>query len=172
MVTLTREVSATSASTPRMYTKVKHAVCVCFCFLSFPASASFILLLFVFEASAWLEKRGCSFQKKPDEGRMKGLAFVLDPDGYRCELVARSEKSKFPVEDKFNLSQTMLRVKDPKISITFYQNYFNMKLLRSSHFSDFSLFFLATPSEFVTDEATDKLETDTARDFVCFFLMV
>jgi len=29
-----------------------------------------------------LEKAGCTFKKKPDEGRMKGLAFAYDPDGY------------------------------------------------------------------------------------------
>ncbi len=61
---------------------------------------------------------GCSFQKKPDEGRMKGLAFVLDPDGYRVELVARSKDVKFAKEDRFNLSQTMLRIKDPKVTST------------------------------------------------------
>ena len=27
------------------------------------------------------------FHKKPDEGRMKGLAFALDPDGYWLEIV-------------------------------------------------------------------------------------
>ena len=46
---------------------------------------------------------------------MKGLAFVLDPDGYRVELVARSKEVKFAAEDRFNLSQTMLRIKDPKV---------------------------------------------------------
>ena len=30
------------------------------------------------------------FQKKPDEGRMKGLAFALDPDGYWVEIVPRT----------------------------------------------------------------------------------
>ncbi len=28
-----------------------------------------------------LEKLGVPFQKKPNDGRMKGIAFVLDPDG-------------------------------------------------------------------------------------------
>jgi hypothetical protein len=36
----------------------------------------------VYAVSDKLEKAGCSFKKKPDEGRMKGLAFVYDPDGY------------------------------------------------------------------------------------------
>ena len=29
-----------------------------------------------------LEGKGVRFQKKPNEGRMKGLAFALDPDNY------------------------------------------------------------------------------------------
>jgi lactoylglutathione lyase len=28
-----------------------------------------------------LEKNGVRFQKKPNEGKMKGIAFALDPDG-------------------------------------------------------------------------------------------
>lgn len=36
----------------------------------------------VYKACEELESKGCTFQKKPDEGRMKGLAFALDPDGY------------------------------------------------------------------------------------------
>ena len=50
-----------------------------------------------------LEQAGCSFKKKPDEGRMKGLAFVYDPDGYWVELVKRGENAKFP--NDFNFSQ-------------------------------------------------------------------
>jgi hypothetical protein len=37
-----------------------------------------------------LEKAGCSFKKKPDEGRMKGLAFVYDP-GKRLVVAAGLE---------------------------------------------------------------------------------
>jgi lactoylglutathione lyase len=36
----------------------------------------------VYAACEKLEKAGVSFKKKPDEGRMKGLAFAYDPDGY------------------------------------------------------------------------------------------
>jgi lactoylglutathione lyase len=36
----------------------------------------------VYAACVKLEKAGVSFKKKPDEGRMKGLAFAYDPDGY------------------------------------------------------------------------------------------
>jgi 4-hydroxyphenylpyruvate dioxygenase-like putative hemolysin len=35
----------------------------------------------VYAACEELEKNGVTFKKKPDEGRMKGLAFAYDPDG-------------------------------------------------------------------------------------------
>ena len=42
----------------------------------------------VYAMSAKLEAQGCTFKKKPDEGRMKGLAFVYDPDGYWVEILS------------------------------------------------------------------------------------
>lgn len=33
------------------------------------------------KACARLESLGVPFKKKPDEGKMKGIAFALDPDG-------------------------------------------------------------------------------------------
>eukprot|EP01012_Entosiphon_sulcatum_P063535 TRINITY_DN9112_c0_g2_i1.p1 TRINITY_DN9112_c0_g2~~TRINITY_DN9112_c0_g2_i1.p1 ORF type:complete len:346 (+),score=62.46 TRINITY_DN9112_c0_g2_i1:21-1058(+) len=101
----------------------------------------------VYAASEELEKAGVAFQKKPNEGRMKGLAFALDPDGYWVEIVKRAEASG--IRNKFNLSQTMIRVKDPKLSLPFYQQHFGMKLIRELHFPDakFSLYFLATLAE-------------------------
>ena len=45
-------------------------------------------------------------RKKPDEGRMKGLAFALDPDGYWVELLRGGKKGQN------TLAQTMLRVKE------------------------------------------------------------
>jgi hypothetical protein len=32
---------------------------------------------------------GVAFQKKPDEGRMKGLAFIKDPDGEATQAHSR-----------------------------------------------------------------------------------
>ena len=72
---------------------------------------------------------------------MKGLAFVYDPDGYWVELVKRGEGSGIPNE--FNFSQTMLRIKDPKKSLEFYQK-LGMKLVSERHFDDFSLYFLGS----------------------------
>ena len=39
----------------------------------------------VYEACERFESLGVDFQKKPDDGNMKGLAFIKDPDGYWIE---------------------------------------------------------------------------------------
>lgn len=49
---------------------------------------------------------------------MKGLAFAYDPSGYWIELVKRNAEAGHP--EKFNLGQTMLRVKDIDKSLEFY----------------------------------------------------
>jgi lactoylglutathione lyase len=113
------------------------------------------------------EKRGVSFKKKPDEGRMKGLAFCYDPDGYWIEIIRRSEKTPLPY---FNLSQTMIRVKDPKPALEFYGR-LGMSLVAEKHFGpdrgDFSLYFLySLPAGFKlppsdSEEAFELMKTFT-----------
>lgn len=100
----------------------------------------------VYAASALLEAEGVQFQKRPDEGKMKGLAFALDPDGYWVEIVKRSDKSD--VTNKFTFAQTMFRVKDPVKALHFYRDLLGMTLLKESHMGEgtdwgFSLYFLA-----------------------------
>jgi lactoylglutathione lyase len=41
----------------------------------------------VYAACSRLENLGVEFVKKPDDGKMKGLAFVKDPDGYWVEIL-------------------------------------------------------------------------------------
>jgi len=111
----------------------------------------------VYAASAKLEEAGIAFKKKPDEGRMKGLAFCYDPDGYWVEIVKRAENSG--IANYFNLSQTMLRVKDPVKTVAFYEA-FGMTLVRKLVFDTFSLFFLANVPKGVT--APDPMSEEAA----------
>nr|XP_020483307.2 lactoylglutathione lyase-like [Labrus bergylta] len=42
----------------------------------------------VYEACKLFEEQGVTFVKKPDDGKMKGLAFIQDPDGYWIEILS------------------------------------------------------------------------------------
>lgn len=100
----------------------------------------------VYGACDELEAAGVKFQKRPNDGRMKGLAFALDPDGYWIEVISRHPES--PIVNKFTLAQTMIRVKDPKKSLGFYRDILGMSLIAEQHMGvgedwAFSLYFLA-----------------------------
>jgi lactoylglutathione lyase len=99
----------------------------------------------VYATSAALEEAGVRFQKRPDEGRMKGLAFALDPDGYWIELVQRQPGVH---REAFNLSQTMMRVKDGPKTVEFYRDIMGMHLCWEMVIpGDFTNYFLANLSE-------------------------
>lgn len=94
-----------------------------------------------------LELNGVKFQKKLTDGRQKDIAFALDPDGYWIEII--SNQAIKPVEYKTELStykfnHTMIRVKDPKKSLDFYQNVLGMTLVHKADFpsAKFTLYFL------------------------------
>jgi len=112
----------------------------------------------VYAACTKLDSEGVKFHKKPDEGRMKGLAFALDPDGYWLEIVKRGESAKFNAY--FNLSQTMIRIKDPSKSLPFYRDIMGMTLIREAHFPEakFSLYFFACLPPGVTPPQDPKSE--------------
>lgn len=117
----------------------------------------------VYAASAELEAAGVRFQKRPDEGRMKGLAFALDPDGYWVEIVSRAAESA--ISNKYTFAQTMIRIKDPVKSLNFYRDVLGMTLIREAHMGvgtdwGFSLYFLAHMSE----EAASKLPPADATE--------
>jgi len=40
-------------------------------------------------AVSWFDENNVEFVKRPDEGGMKGIAFIKDPDGYWIEIVER-----------------------------------------------------------------------------------
>lgn len=62
--------------------------------------------------------------------------------------------------DGFRLNHTMLRIKDPEASLSFYTKVFGMQVLRRLDFEDmqFSLYFLARPeaSETVPEQAGER----------------
>lgn len=39
------------------------------------------------QAVAWFDKNNVTFKKRPEDGRMKNIAFIKDPDGYWIEIV-------------------------------------------------------------------------------------
>jgi lactoylglutathione lyase len=95
-----------------------------------------------------LEAAGVPFQKKPDEGTMKGLAFAKTPgDEYWVEILQRTpgsapkEGGALPV----SFQQSMIRIKDPAVSVPFYESHFGMTVVCRRDFPDmkFSLFFMA-----------------------------
>jgi lactoylglutathione lyase len=52
----------------------------------------------VYAACARFAALGVEFVKKPDDGQMKGLAFIRDPDGYWIEILSASALAKMIVE--------------------------------------------------------------------------
>jgi lactoylglutathione lyase len=62
-----------------------------------------------------------------------------------------------PTED-FVMNQTMLRIKDPALSIPFYENVLGMTLLDKFDFPDmaFSLYFMGYPTEAVPTDRTER----------------
>jgi lactoylglutathione lyase len=102
----------------------------------------------VYAATDKLMANGVKFQKKPDEGNMKGLAFALDPDGYWVEIARRAPIFKEP-NDYWNLSQTMLRVKDGNKSRAYYEEHFGMTCVRQMDMPKwkFSLIFMVSATQ-------------------------
>lgn len=127
----------------------------------------------VYASSIELEANGVGFRKRPDEGRMKGIAFALDPDGYWIEIVKRDESSS--VQNKYTFAQTMIRVKDPEKSVKFYRDLFGMTLLMAKDYDGgFSNYFLASNVEPGSDmkqifepvlELTHNHGTEVDKDF-------
>lgn len=101
-----------------------------------------------------LERAGAQFQKKLDEGKMRNIAFVKDPDGYWVELIQKTDDKTMVSAiaetniKSYRLNHTMLRVKDPDASLDFYRDIMGMQLLREVKKDEagFNLYFLGYPN--------------------------
>ena len=51
----------------------------------------------VHEACKRFDSLGIDFVKRPDDGKMKGLAFIKDPDGYWIEILSAGSLAKMAV---------------------------------------------------------------------------
>jgi lactoylglutathione lyase len=78
---------------------------------------------------------------------MRSIAFALDPDNYWVEILPRSKVAPATaIKGKPSFQQTMIRIKDPKVSIPFYEKILGCTLVREAHFPQwkFSLYFFGT----------------------------
>ena len=53
----------------------------------------------VYAACAEFDRMGIEFVKRPDDGSMKGLAFIKDPDGYWIEIFSPTGLKKIIIGD-------------------------------------------------------------------------
>jgi lactoylglutathione lyase len=70
--------------------------------------------------------------------------------------------------------QTMLRIKDPKVSVAFYEKHFGFTLIDEYHFPSmsFSLYFLATFPQEEVDKLKDvKPGSEVFGIFSCLFFL-
>ncbi|KAJ3506992.1 hypothetical protein NM208_g16013 [Fusarium decemcellulare] len=117
-----------------------------------------------------IEDAGYKFQKKLTDGRMRHIAFVLDPDGYWVEVVARNdyretEDIKETDVSTYTMNHTMIRVKDAEKSLKYYKDVLGMTLLRTIENPDagFNLYFLGYPGDKPFAEGDDP-STITHRE--------
>ncbi|TFY81083.1 hypothetical protein EWM64_g2926 [Hericium alpestre] len=64
----------------------------------------------------------------------------------------------------FRFNHTMLRIKDPKVSIPFYTQTLGMELIQKHDFSDFTLYFLAFDHSGGVDTLDIKKKTQMSRE--------
>lgn len=97
-----------------------------------------------------IEDAGYHFKKKLTDGRMRNIAFALDPDGYWVEIISfnpvdKTENVKETDPSTYLFNHSMIRAKDHAKSLAFYQDVMGMSLIRTSEneSNGFNLYFLA-----------------------------
>ena len=112
-----------------------------------------------------IEGAGYKFKKKLTDGRMRNIAFVLDPDGYWVEIVGQKpyEETKDVKETdvgSYRFNHTMIRVKDAEASLEFYKKKLGMTLFRTAENPDnkFNLYFLGYPHDSPVSTQTQHRE--------------
>lgn len=110
-----------------------------------------------------IEDAGYKFQKKLTDGRMKSIAFALDPDGYWVEIIGQknvdeTKDIKETETSAYRMNHTMIRIKDAEKSLKFYQEVMGMTLMRTSEQKEggFTLYFLGYPGEFGVPSAGES----------------
>jgi len=116
-------------------------------------------------ACARIEAAGYKFQKKLTDGRMKNIAFALDPDGYWVEIIGQkpveeTENVKETDLETYRMNHTMIRVKDAEKSLKFYQEVLGMTLIRThkAEAAGFNLYFLGYGAPTGDDKGTAERE--------------
>ncbi|KAL9099836.1 MAG: hypothetical protein Q9163_004712 [Psora crenata] len=117
-----------------------------------------------------IEDAGYRFQKKLSDGRMRSIAFALDPDGYWVEIVSfnpvdRTQDVRETDPGTYRFNHSMIRVKDQEASLKFYQETMGMTLFRTSEnaTNGFNLYFLGYPSEAAEPKASADGVNPTAE---------
>jgi len=110
-----------------------------------------------------IEDAGYKFQKKLTDGRMRSIAFALDPDGYWVEIIGQkpveeTEGIKETDTQGYRMNHSMIRVKDPEKSLKFYQDVLGMSLMRTSEqkAAGFTLYFLGYPGDYGIPDPKDS----------------
>ncbi|KPI39908.1 Lactoylglutathione lyase [Cyphellophora attinorum] len=110
-----------------------------------------------------IEDAGYRFQKKLTDGRMRSIAFALDPDNYWVEIIGQNsveetEGVKETDTQSYRMNHSMIRVKNPEKSLKFYQDICGMTLLRTSEQkeAEFTLYFLGYPGDYDINKKTSN----------------
>lgn len=118
-----------------------------------------------------LEDAGYKFQKKLTDGRMRSIAFVLDPDEYWVEIIGQNpvEKTEGVTTtdvETYRMNHTMIRVKDPQKSIKFYTDVLGMELLHTSENKDaeFNLYFLGYAATSQSEKSPNGTNPRASRE--------